>query len=67
LTILLFTFQFTDAQIIEKVANGIWKITCGTTEKLLPANFKNPPAVQAFNKLQQVSSPPIGVKDIHFS
>ncbi|WP_297817411.1 TIM-barrel domain-containing protein [Segetibacter sp.] len=67
IVILFANFQFSGAQTIQKIANGIWKITYGTPEKYLPTTFKNPPATEGLNKMQQVATPPIDVKNIHFS
>lgn len=67
ITVLLITFQFSKAQTIQKVANGIWKMTYGTPEKHLPTEFKNPPATAGLNKMQQVNTMPLDIKNIHFS
>ena len=67
ITVLLMAFLATKAQTIQKVANGVWKITYGIPEKHLPAEFKNPPAAECLNKMQRVNDPPIDIKRIHFS
>src|SRR4051812_25312841 len=64
-TYLLLAIQITYSQTISKVGNGIWKITYGTPEKHLPTDFKNPPAKVSLNKLPQVNTPPIDIKNIH--
>jgi alpha-D-xyloside xylohydrolase len=66
LFVLFLCSQFTEAQIIKKVANGIWKITYGIPEKHLPDEFKSKPAVEELNKMQEITSPPFNLKDIHF-
>ena len=55
-----------EAQSIRKVANGIWKVTYGTPERHLPDEFKNPPAVEGLNKMQQINTPPFDLKSIRF-
>jgi len=67
ITVLLTAFQFSNAQTVQKVANGIWKITYGIPEKFLPTQFKNAPATDGLNKMQQVNTPPLDIKNIHFS
>lgn len=64
--ILLLAFHFSQAQTIQKVANGIWKISYGSPEKYLPTNFKNPPATKALNKMEVVNTPPIPLKGFRF-
>ncbi|WP_018613713.1 TIM-barrel domain-containing protein [Segetibacter koreensis] len=66
IAILIITFQFTQAQTIEKVANGIWKITYGTPEHHLPTEFKNPTAFSGLNKMPAIHVAPVDVKTIHF-
>ncbi|MDB5246360.1 MAG: hypothetical protein JWQ40_754 [Segetibacter sp.] len=65
-SVLLLTFQPANAQTVQKVANGIWKITYGTPESHLPTEFKNPPATDGLNKMQQIKTPPVDVKNIRF-
>ncbi len=58
--------ELTEAQTIQKVANGIWKVTYGTPENHLPDEFKNPPAVERLNKMQAINTPPFDLKNIRF-
>ena len=67
ITVLVAAFNFSHSQTILKVGNGIWKITYGTPEKYLPTQFKHSSAAKELNQMQQVSIPPVNVKDIHFS
>ncbi len=39
ISIVLQIFQLSAAQSIERVSNGIWKISYGTLEKHLPTKF----------------------------
>ncbi len=57
-SIVLQLFQLSEAQSIQRVANGIWKISYGTLEKHLPTEFKAAPANAALNKMQTISTPP---------
>jgi alpha-D-xyloside xylohydrolase len=66
LTFLSF-LQFLTAQTIQKVAPGIWKITYGTPEKHLPAEFKEKPSTDSLKKLPAVQAPPFNLQAIHFS
>lgn len=66
LIFLLFSFHFIDAQGIQKIANGIWKITYGNPENHLPSEFKNQPAIDGLNKMQVAATTPVDIKDIHF-
>ncbi len=58
--------EISQAQTIQKVANGIWKITYRTPERHLPDEFKNPPAVEGLKKMQQINTPPFDLKNIRF-
>jgi alpha-D-xyloside xylohydrolase len=64
---LLLSYHLCYAQTILKVANGIWKITSGLPEKHLPTQFKKPTSTAGLNQMQQVSTSPINIKNIHFS
>lgn len=65
--VLIIIFQLSQAQTIQQVGNGIWKITYGTPGKHLPAAFKNAPATGGLNKMQAANTPPFDIKNIHFS
>jgi alpha-D-xyloside xylohydrolase len=62
----LFSGQRAQAQKIEKVAPGIWKLTYGTPEKYLPTAFKAPPLLAGLQKLPGGDTPPFDLKAILF-
>jgi alpha-D-xyloside xylohydrolase len=64
--VLLLTLNHLSGQVIQKVGNGIWKITYGTPEKYLPTAFKRPPAVSSLSKMPAIETPPLNLKGIQF-
>ncbi len=55
-----------NAQTIEKIAPGVWKVTYGTPEKFKPSDFKEAPALAAMNKLNNSDLPPFDLAGIRF-
>lgn len=55
------------AQQIEKVANGVWKITYGEQEKIKPSDFKKDVETSAISKLPNSDKSPISLADVKFS
>ncbi len=66
LVLIALHFNLIEAQSVQKVANGIWKVSYGTLENHLPTEFKVAPANAALNKMQSVNTPPFNLKTIHF-
>lgn len=64
---LLSFLQFSNAQTIQKVAPGIWKVTYGIPEKHLPTEFKEKPSIDSLKELPGAKIPPFDLKAIHFS
>ena len=58
--------QSTSAQIIEKIAPGVWKVSFGTTEKFKPSEFKNAPALDDMKNLADEANPPFDLNSIQF-
>ena len=63
----LFILQFPNAQTIQKVAPGIWKITYGDPGKHLPDEFKEKPLLASLQNLPDNNLPPFNLNNIHFS
>ena len=54
------------AQTIEKIAPGVWKVTYGTPEKFKPSDFKEAPALDALKELGENEKPPFDLSEIKF-
>lgn len=66
LVMLMLASKAMQAQQIEKVAPGIWKVTFGSPEKHRPTDFKRG-ASTALNGLKSSTVPPISLTNIKFS
>lgn len=55
------------AQTVEKVAPGIWKIVFGSPEEHLPTEFKESPKMEALKKLHAADTPSVNLGNIHFN
>ena len=62
----LLLFLKSNAQQVEKVAPGIWKVTFGTPEKIRPTDFKNEASLEDLKKLSDSDLPPIALDSISF-
>lgn len=59
--------QFTlNAQTIEKIAPGVWKVSYGTPEKFKPSEFKEAPALESLKQLPDSEKPPFELDKIKF-
>jgi len=63
ITSLLFNLN---AQTIEKIAPGVWKISYGTPERFKPSEFKEAPALDAMKELPDSEKPPFNLNEIKF-
>jgi alpha-D-xyloside xylohydrolase len=55
-----------NAQTIEKVAPGVWKVSFGTSEKFKPSDFKEVSAIDAMKILPESENPPFNLNEIKF-
>ncbi len=55
-----------NAQTIEKVAPGVWKITYGSPEDFKPSDFKEPAALESMKILSNSEMPPFDLNSIQF-
>ncbi len=60
-------FYKSNAQQIEKVAPGVWKVTYGIQEEHKPSDFKEKANLAALQKLESRSTSPITLADISFN
>lgn len=58
--------QLSQAQTVEKLYPGIWKITYGQPEKYLPTDFKEAPASEALSKIADRGAEPFDLRAIQF-
>ena len=66
INVLIFLNQESHAQLVEKIAPGIWKVTFGVPEKIRPADFKNEASLNELKKLSDSDQPPIALDSIFF-
>ena len=64
--LLIYFFQLSHSQTIEKIHPGIWKITCGQPESYLPTEFKVAPATDALATMADRGSEPFDIRSVHF-
>ena len=55
-----------NAQTIEKVAPGVWKVSYGIAEKFKPSDFKEAPALESLKELTDSEKPPFDLTQIKF-
>jgi alpha-D-xyloside xylohydrolase len=63
---LLVFFLFVKAQTISSAGNGIWKITYGKPEQMLPDQFKALPKTAALSSMKFENVPAISLSQIQF-
>ncbi len=66
-TFFILSVVFTQAQTISTVENGIWKITYGQPEKVLPDQFKAAAKTAALAAMPAETTPAISLAQIKFS
>lgn len=62
----LFFFKTNNAQQIEKIAPGIWKVSYGIQEEHKPSDFKENADITALQKLPNGQTSPITLADLSF-
>jgi alpha-D-xyloside xylohydrolase len=65
-TYLFYLFLSVQAQTISKVSNGIWKITYGKPEQMLPDQFKALSKTAALSAMPAESTPAISLSQVQF-
>ena len=63
---LIYYFQLSHSQTIEKIHPGIWKITFGQPERFLPTEFKVAPATKALEMMADRGSEPFDLRSVQF-